>query len=214
VPNARLIIAGANHHTKPGYWESIRDSHGPNPRIEFLGYVPETGIAELFSRSSVVVMPYDSATGSSGPAHQACEYGVPIVCADIPDFRVMAADADMAIAFYNRGDAGDLADKLASILNSPAQQRMMAEQNFLAGLSMTMPNVVKHYLRWFELAQRKKALEPFLKLRRPFSSRHDLWRRLSFFRRAPMRDNQGVEPSALLAQEASVDPQLCDNGSS
>ena len=25
IPNARLIIAGANHHTKAGYWESIRE---------------------------------------------------------------------------------------------------------------------------------------------------------------------------------------------
>ena len=26
VPNARLVIAGANHHTKAGYWESIREA--------------------------------------------------------------------------------------------------------------------------------------------------------------------------------------------
>src|SRR6202521_5446717 len=26
VPNAKLIVAGANHHTRPGYWESIRES--------------------------------------------------------------------------------------------------------------------------------------------------------------------------------------------
>src|SRR5580704_17553159 len=81
VPNARLIVAGANHHTKAGYWESIRDAQPPDLPIEFRGYVPEAAIPELFSRTSVVVMPYDSATGSSGPAHQACEYGVPIVCA-------------------------------------------------------------------------------------------------------------------------------------
>jgi len=35
----------------------------------------------------------------------------------------------------------------------------MARQNLLAGLHMTMPNVVRKYLRWFELAQRKKALK-------------------------------------------------------
>ena len=63
-------------------------------------------------------MPYDSATGSSGPAHQACEYGVPIVCADIPDFRSMAADEDMAVTFYKAGIAADLADKLVQILQS------------------------------------------------------------------------------------------------
>ena len=158
VPNARLVVAGANHHTKPGYWESIQDSQKGNPRIEFRGYVPEHEIADLFRTSSVVVMPYDSATGSSGPAHQACEFGVPMVCADIPDFRTMAADEEMAISFYKTGDAADLADKLAAVLESADRQHHMAEQNFSAAVRMTMPNVVRNYLRWFELAERKRAL--------------------------------------------------------
>ena len=87
VPNARLIVAGANHHTKAGYWESIRDAQPAGLPIEFRGYVPEEDIPELFQTTSIVVMPYDSATGSSGPAHQACEFGIPIVCADIEDLR-------------------------------------------------------------------------------------------------------------------------------
>jgi glycosyltransferase involved in cell wall biosynthesis len=77
--------------------------------IEFRGYVPEEAIPELFQSASILVLPYDSATGSSGPAHQACEFGVPIVCADIDDFREMAAGEDMAIRFYKKGDADDLA---------------------------------------------------------------------------------------------------------
>jgi glycosyltransferase involved in cell wall biosynthesis len=158
VPNAKLIVAGANHHTKPGYWESIRDSHNLGSRVEFRGYVPEEAIPELFSTTSVVVMPYDSATGSSGPAHQACEYGVPIVCADINDFRDMASDEDMAISFYKVGNAPDLANQLTDILQSPEQQRRMAEQNFSAAIQMTMPSVVRSYLRWFELKQCKKAV--------------------------------------------------------
>jgi len=158
APNARLVIAGANHHTKPGYWESIRELHKGNPRIEFRGYVPEDQVGDLFRSSSVVVMPYDSATGSSGPAHQACEYGVPMVCADIPDFRIMASDEDMAVRFYEIGNSADLAGNLVEILNSAELQRQMAEQNFSAAVRMTMPSVVRGYLRWFTLAERKRAL--------------------------------------------------------
>lgn len=161
VPNARLIVAGANHHTKAGYWESIRESQRGNPRIEFRGYVPEDAIPELYSAASVVVMPYDSATGSSGPAHQACEYGVPIVCADIPDFRSMAVDEDMAVTFYRAGNAADLADKLVQILQSPNLQRAAAQYNFSAAMRMTMPSVVRQYLRWFELAQHRRRLGSF-----------------------------------------------------
>jgi len=174
VPNARLIVAGANHHTKPGYWESIRESQRGNSRIEFRGYVMEESIPELYSTTSVVVMPYDSATGSSGPAHQACEYGVPIVCADIPDFRTMAIDEDMAVSFYNPHDAADLADKLIETLLSPSLQRSAAQHNFSAAMRMTMPNVVRQYLRWFELGQYRRRLSNsgrywFPRPRSPFS---------------------------------------------
>jgi glycosyltransferase involved in cell wall biosynthesis len=174
VPNARLVIAGANHHTKPGYWESIRDKYGDNDRIEFRGYVAEEDVPQLFRTTSVVVLPYDSATGSSGPAHQACEYGVPVVSADIGDFRDMAADESMAISFYRVGDPVDLATQLIGLLESPEAQRWAAEQNYAAAIRITMPHVVRHYLRWFELEKRKRIFD--------FSSRNgflDRWRHRS-----------------------------------
>ena len=158
VPNARLIVAGANHHTKVGYWESIRDAQPAGLPMEFRGYVPEEAIPELFRTTSVLVMPYDSATGSSGPAHQACEYGIPIVCADIGDFRGMAEDEGMAIRFYDRSDAAGLAEQLVTVLQSPGLQRQMSEHNFAAGVEMTMTSVVRNYLRWFELNSCKRAL--------------------------------------------------------
>lgn len=159
IPNARLIVAGANHHTKPGYWESIRDAQPRGLPIEFRGYVPEEAIPELFQTASVLVLPYDSATGSSGPAHQACEFGVPIVCADIDDFKEMVAGEGMAVRFYAKGDPNDLAEQFITILQSPELQRQMAEHNFAAGVEMTMSSVVRNYLRWFALHKRKKALQ-------------------------------------------------------
>ena len=158
VPNARLIIAGANHHTKVGYWESIRDAQPAHLPIEFRGYVPEEAIPELFQSTSILALPYDSATGSSGPAHQACEFGVPIVCADIDDFREMAAGEDMAIRFYEKGNADELAKQFIVMLQSPELLRNMAEKNFAAGIEMTMTKVVKGYLRWFELQRLKRAM--------------------------------------------------------
>jgi glycosyltransferase involved in cell wall biosynthesis len=183
VPNARLIVAGANHHTKAGYWESIRDAQPPGLPIEFRGYVEEEAIPDLFQSTSVLVLPYDSATGSSGPAHQACEFGVPIVCADIDDFKEMAAGEDMAIRFYKKGDAGAMAEQFIAILQSPELQREMSNHNFAAGVEMTMTNVVKSYLRWFELHKCKREL-----------------RATAFLPRVMRR-----WPSALRAPEASPD---------
>lgn len=50
VPNARLIVAGANHHTKAGYWESIRATQPVHLPVEFRGYVPEDAIPDLLKR--------------------------------------------------------------------------------------------------------------------------------------------------------------------
>ncbi len=200
IPNTQLIIAGGNHHTRPGYWESVRDAHGADPDIEFRGYVPEEAIPELFGTASLLVMPYDSSTGSSGPAHQACQYGVPIVCSDIDDFRTMAHDDEMAISFHTPGDAADLAEKVMAILESPKLEREMAEQNFHAGVRMTMPAVVRHYLRWFELERCKQTIGTF---RQPLSFRR--WRRLARRSKALRR------PDRTPLIRASTDP-MGDSG--
>jgi len=158
VPSAKLIVAGANHHTMPHYWESIAEKHRTNSRIEFRGYIPEDDIPYLYSAASLLVMPYDSSTGSSGPAHQACQYGLPIICSDLPEFIDMATDESMAVQFFRRGDAQDLANKLTSLLQNRERQRDMAEQNFSAALRMTMPQIIREYLRSFDLQKRARAL--------------------------------------------------------
>jgi glycosyltransferase involved in cell wall biosynthesis len=210
IPDARLVVAGANHHTKPGYWESIRAAQPAHLPIDFKGYVPEEDIPELFQTTSALVLPYDSATGSSGPAHQACQYGVPIVSADLPDFRGMAADEDMAIRFYRRGDPADLAGQLIAILESPMLERQMAEHNFAAGIDMTMTSVVNNYLRWFRVNQRKRFLRrgqwlpeaprPSLDFRRAASAELRLQPALVPQRAERADDHRGLEPALGLAE--------------
>jgi glycosyltransferase involved in cell wall biosynthesis len=158
IPNARLIVAGGNHPAAAGYWESVRAAQPPGLPIEFRGYIPQKDVPELFRSSSVMVMPYGSSTGSSGPAHQACEYGVPIVCADIADFRCMANDDEMAILFYDQRSPADMAEKIVHVLGSEDIQRQMSEHNYHAGVQMTMGTVVRNYLRWFQLHQCKRRI--------------------------------------------------------
>jgi glycosyltransferase involved in cell wall biosynthesis len=205
VPNARLIVAGANHHTRAGYWESIRAAQPPHLPIEFRGYVAEEDIPELYRTTSIVVLPYDSATGSSGPAHQACEYGVPVVSADIPDFIDMAADEEMAISFYRRGDPADLAQQIIAILQSPDLQRQMAEQNYATGVRMTMSNVVRDYLRWFELHRRRKHLAaPAIAPMRRRAWLHSL------FRSRPNRPDWPPSGVGALASDEELPPESID----
>lgn len=166
MPNARLVIGGGDHPQASGYIESMREKCAGNPNIEFRGYVPEADLEELFQSSSVAVMPYSSSTGCSGVAHLACAYGVPIVCADLADFRQMAQAEELAIDFYPPGNEQGLADCLAGLLQDPNKQRVMATQNFAAALRMTMPNVVQKYLRHFELQQRVQTLRYVSRVRR------------------------------------------------
>jgi glycosyltransferase involved in cell wall biosynthesis len=166
VPDCKLVIAGANHPQTPGYVESIAASVQDDPRIEFTGYVAEEDIAPLFRSATVLVLPYSSATGSSGVAHLAAEYGVPILSADIEDFRDMALDEGLAIDFYTIGSASSMAEKIQELIESPEKQKEMAEANFSAALRMTMPQIMRRYLRSFDVHQRAKALEPISRFRR------------------------------------------------
>ncbi len=156
VPDCRLVIAGENHPSTPGYVEDIAERVKDDPRITVRGYIQEEDIAELFSTASLMVMPYNSATGSSGVAHQACQFGVPILCADIPEFRDMASEEGIAMRFYQRGDRDSLTQALVELLQDIAMQHDMAEQNFHAAMRMTMPLIVRQYLRAFDWHRRPK----------------------------------------------------------
>jgi glycosyltransferase involved in cell wall biosynthesis len=166
VPNTKLVIAGSNNGNAPGYIESLREQYKDNPKVEFLGYIPEEDISDLFSKSSVLVLPYTSATGASGVAHLAAQFGVPIVSSDIPDFREMCDNEGLAIKFYPVGDKSAMAQTIIELLQSQEEQQEMAEQNFSAALRMTMPQIIRQYVRSFDRHQRARALEAVSRFRR------------------------------------------------
>lgn len=166
MPDAKLVVAGGDHPQAAGYIESVKQQCAENKRIEFRGYVAEDDLAELFQSSTVAVMPYSSSTGCSGVAHLACAYGVPVISADLADFRQMAQGEELAIEFYPPGNAQGLADCLLQFLHDPEKQRRMALQNFSSALRMTMPNVVQKYLRHFEVQQRVQTLRYVSRFRR------------------------------------------------
>lgn len=166
IPSIRLVVAGGNHPNAPGYVESITERYGNDLRIEFTGYVPEEKLPDLFRNATVTVMPYSSSAGSSGVAHLASQYGVPMVASDISDFRQLADQEGLAIEFFKTGSVADMARSLRRILESPERQQEMAVQNFSVALHMTMPRVIRDYLRTFDLTERVEALRSISRLRR------------------------------------------------
>lgn len=159
MPEVELIISGGDHPKTPGYVASVAVQHKDDPRISFTGYVPEEAIPALFQAASLAVMPYTSSAGSSGVAHLACEYGVPIVASDIQDFHELASEEGIAIAFYKAGSVDALTERLLELLQSREQLEVMAMQNFSAALRMSMPEIIRQYIRSFDLQNRVKMLQ-------------------------------------------------------
>ena len=170
IPHIRLIIAGGDHPKTPGYVQSVA-SRNINSSISFLGYVPEEAIADLFRETSLAVMPYTSSAGSSGVAHLAAQYGVPVIASDIPDFRELAEHEGIAMRFFTPGDANSLLKQLLIALNSPNELKEMALQSYAAGVAMSMPYVVRHYIRSFRQRERIRVLQVAANLRRAGQSR-------------------------------------------
>jgi glycosyltransferase involved in cell wall biosynthesis len=176
---------------------NLKQKYRDRTEISFIGYVAEDDIPELLQRSSVAVLPYTSSAGSSGIAHLACTYGVPIVASDIPDFRRLADEEGLAIDFFPTGNIPALADHLADLLGDKDRQVEMALQNVSAALRMSMPAIIREYLRTFELRQGiedLRAISMLRKLPRWFPLRETLVRRRTskIFRRK-------IDPSPALS---------------
>jgi glycosyltransferase involved in cell wall biosynthesis len=150
APNTVLVVAGTNHPSAPGYLESLRVKWAGHAGIRFLGYVPETDLHNIFRSATVLVLPYSSAAGTSGVVHQACQYGLPMVGAAIPELVEIAREEHIAIEFYEPGDGRALAHHLIRLLNTEELRRSFSQQNLLAAQGTPMQQVVGDYLRLFE----------------------------------------------------------------
>jgi glycosyltransferase involved in cell wall biosynthesis len=166
IPDARLVIAGTDHPKTPGYLKSIREKLASRSDVIFRGYVAEEDIPQLFQSSSLAVLPYTSSAGSSGIAHLACTYGVPIVASDIPDFRRLADEEGLAIDFFPPGKINELARHLIDLLQNRERQIEMAMQNVSAALRMSMPEIIRQYLRTFELRRELEQMRSISSLRK------------------------------------------------
>jgi glycosyltransferase involved in cell wall biosynthesis len=83
----KLIVAGTSHPNFPGYIEKIKKKYENVKNLFFTGYVPEEDLDKIFLSSTLVVLPYSTATGSSGIIHLAASYGKPVIVTDLPEMR-------------------------------------------------------------------------------------------------------------------------------
>ena len=123
-----------------------------------------------------------------------------MVASDIPDFRRLADEEGIAIDFFTPGDIKALAEHLADLLGNRERQVEMALQNVSAALRMSMPEIIREYLRTFELRQGIEAMRSISRLRklpRWFPMRNRLVKRKAKVLMRSTLNDAGILPAPL-----------------
>jgi glycosyltransferase involved in cell wall biosynthesis len=165
-PQAELVVAGGDHPAYQGYVASMAEKYRDVKNLSFTGYVPEEDIPSLFKRSALLALPYTSNTGTSGVAHLGCNYGLPIITTDLPDFQSLVDEEGMVIKMFPANDQAAFVQTLLTVLHDKKMQRDLGLANYNAASRMTMDKVVGSYVRYFEIEHLTKyfAMANFIRL--------------------------------------------------
>jgi glycosyltransferase involved in cell wall biosynthesis len=93
-PNARLLIAGDYASVAGGsVIDRVRAGAKHDPRVRFLGFVPEERLADFYASIDVFVLPSVNSLEAFGIAQvEAMIAGVPVVASDLPGMRLPVAE--------------------------------------------------------------------------------------------------------------------------
>jgi len=128
-PDAELHVAGGRHPSQPELYDDIKENCETIDGATFHGYIPEDRVEAFFADSSVLVLPYETAPGVSGPFQVAKATGLPVVIYDNPDV-VEATVGTGGDAFrVEPGDSEMLAECLTSIAVDTSELEDMSRRN-------------------------------------------------------------------------------------
>jgi len=144
MPGLKLVIAGDSHPNFPGYLDHFRRSLPPN--VELLGYVPEKRLPELFERAFVVVLPYLTATGTSGVFHLACAFGRPVVASDLPEIRELVKEG-ASLMLVPPNDVESFCQAIIQLCDEPQLVEDMRTRNLLFASSENWNSVASSFER-------------------------------------------------------------------
>lgn len=141
-----LWIGGSDHPATPGYVADIAKARQADPGVVFRGYVPEEGIADFFGQARLAAFDYAATTGSSGVLHQAASLGVVPVFPHIGDFVDLCRDEGLSGAHFTPGDAQDMADAMARMLDDLPAAQAVADTNRVAATQMPIADVAAFHV--------------------------------------------------------------------
>ncbi|MEM3138397.1 MAG: glycosyltransferase [Thermofilaceae archaeon] len=138
----KLVIAGADHPNFPGYLKRLKKNVSSD--VIFLGYVSDKDVPKVFETADVVVLPYLTATGTSGVFHLACGYGKPIVVSNLPEIRELIAEGAAAL-LVPTGDHNALKEALIRVLEDESMAVEMGRRNLIFAQKEGWDKVVEKY---------------------------------------------------------------------
>lgn len=92
----RLVISGGVNDHFPNYrstFKKLLDLYS-NIIDEYLGYVKERELVDIFLKTDLILLPYKTPGGHSGVLEQAMFFEVPVIAFDFPEYREQAAGND------------------------------------------------------------------------------------------------------------------------
>ncbi|NLF88814.1 glycosyltransferase [Candidatus Bathyarchaeota archaeon] len=140
--NVALIVAGSSHPNYPHYLDSLKKDAPANTR--FLGYVPEMKLSNVFESSDLVVLPYLTATGTSGVFHMACGYGKPVVASNLPEIRELV-DSGASAILVPPGNTESLKKAVEEVLSNERLASKMSLRNLFFAKKESWRSVAAAY---------------------------------------------------------------------
>lgn len=123
--NCTFLIVG-NCDNWESYSELIEKCDNIEADIRFVG---NDEIPDIFTKSDVLILPYDDAT-QSGPSLIAINYGLPIIASNLQAFRNFVMDGVNGYLF-EKGDVNDLIKQIRRFLSQSEKESDIMHDNQL-----------------------------------------------------------------------------------
>jgi glycosyltransferase involved in cell wall biosynthesis len=148
--DVECTIAGTDSPNAPGYLAGIEAVNSDVPGLHFTGYVAEADVPALFTDAHLVVFPYTSTTGSSGPLHQTGTYARSAVVPRVGDFVDLIEKEGFSASVFEPGDIDSLVTAMSALVVDPARRRQMGRTNFAAACSLPLEHVTDWHVSHIE----------------------------------------------------------------
>lgn len=147
-PNLKFIstIAGTDNPNVKGYLEEVKKKYSTMENLIFTGYVAEEDVEGIFQKSTFVIFPYTTTTGSSGILHQAGSYARACILPKIDDLERVVDEEGYGGAYFIADDAESLADAVSHLIDNPQERKDIEDQNYAAAKGLPMGELAEWYL--------------------------------------------------------------------